>query len=155
MLAAAPATGNARPAKPFAHTAERAIGGPRHERTKFVEMAGFKDPGFEERRAAAQRARDGALEKLRAKPPADEAALAERAAKRAAKEAAEAEKRRLAREAREEERAAKRRAAEEAAAAAEAAEIARKTPAKHQMSETEKKALRDARYAARKNRKGK
>src|SRR3546814_14554022 len=56
-------------------------------------MALFKDPGFQERAANAAKAKQKALDRLRAKPPVDEAILAERNAARLAREAAEAEKR--------------------------------------------------------------
>ena len=110
-------------------------------------MAGFKDPTFQERTAAAARAKSAALAKLKAKPPIDEAVLAERAARNAAREAAQAEKRRAvqaAREAAEQEKLDKIRLAEEAAAA---------EAQKAVQTEADKKAARDARYAARKKRK--
>ena len=109
-------------------------------------MAGYKEPGFQDRVATAQRAREAALEKLRSKKPLDEAEVARRIAAQQAKEVAAAEKReRVARE-REEAKVAKAEAtrlAEEAAAAAKPTEL----------TDEEKKAARDARYAARKNRK--
>ena len=108
-------------------------------------MKSYKEPGFQERIATAIRARDGALAQLRAKPPVDEAVAADRRARRLAKEAAAAEKRRLARLAAEEVKAAKR------ARASEAAQLAAMTP-KPQSTEAERKAARDARYLARKNR---
>ena len=109
-------------------------------------MASFKDPGFQERVALAQQARQKALDKLRAKPPVDEAVLAERTAARLAREEAEAQ----AREARraEREQAREQAKAEKLTKAAEAA-AAKPVP----LTEAEKKAARDARYAARKNRK--
>lgn len=108
----------------------------------------FKNPSFQERASASASARVKALEQLRAKPPVDEAALAERAAKRAAREAAEAEKRNAARLAREELAEAKRAAKLEAELAKKAAVV--QAPV---LTEAERKAARDARYAARKNRK--
>lgn len=111
-----------------------------------ISIQGFKEPGFQERVAAANRAKDKALEKLRNKPPVDEAEVARQLAKRQAKEAAAAEKRAAARQAREEARAAKRERA------LEAAEAAIKAQPKV-LTEAERKAARDARYAARKNRK--
>jgi len=107
-------------------------------------MRGFKEPGFQERTAAAKRAKSSALEKLRSKPPVDEATVAARTANRLAREAAQTEKRAAARLAREEALAAKRARAEETAAAA----TATKKPAR---TEAELKMARDARYAARKN----
>ena len=110
-------------------------------------MAGYKDPGFSERIARAAAAKQAALEKLRAKPPVDEAVLEERRLARLAKEAAEAEKRAA-------KQAAKLAAIEEAKAAAEAAKLAVEQEAvKAVLTEAERKAARDARYAARKNRK--
>ncbi len=105
-------------------------------------MPPFKDPGFHERATLARDAKLKALEKLRAKPPVDEAVLAERRAAAEAREAAEAEKRRLKREAEEQakaERRAKAEAAAQAAAEAEAARLAAKAvPVK---TEAEKKAF--------------
>ncbi|UAK23208.1 DUF6481 family protein [Sphingomonas nostoxanthinifaciens] len=111
-------------------------------------MAGFKSPDFKERAAAAQAQRERAMELLRNKPAHDPAIVAERQAARAAREAAEAER-----------RAARRRAAEEAKAAAAVkkaealAASAAQAPERPQLSDAERKALRDARYAARKARK--
>jgi hypothetical protein len=42
-------------------------------------MKGFKDPGFQDRVAAAARAKEAALEKLKAAPKPDAAELAARA----------------------------------------------------------------------------
>jgi hypothetical protein len=109
-------------------------------------MAAYKDPGFQERAALAKEARQKALDRLRAAPPVDEAVLAERNAARLAREAAEAEERIAKREAREQAKAEKLALAREAAAAA-------KPAPRPELSEAEKKAQRDARYAARKNRK--
>lgn len=91
-------------------------------------MPSFKEPSFQERVAAAGKARKKALDLLKAKPPVDEAEMAER---------------RLAREVREQ------ALAKERAAKAEAElKAARLTPA----SAADMKAARDARYAARKGR---
>lgn len=116
-------------------------------------MAAFKDPSFTDRQAAAARAKEAALAKLRAKPPVDEAVVAQRIAAAAAREAAAAAKREAVRLAREEEAAAKRERAARAAAEAEAEALAKAALVKPQMTEEERKAIRDARYAARKNRK--
>jgi hypothetical protein len=110
-------------------------------------VAGFKDPSFQERTAAAARAKAKALEGLRAKPVLDEATLAERAARNEAREAAEAEKRAAKQAAKEAAEAAKQAAAQAAAEAKAAASENAK------LSEADKKAARDARYAARKARK--
>ena len=109
-------------------------------------MKGYKEPGFQERVAAANRARDKALEKLKAKPPIDEAELAARAERQLAREAAAEARRetqRLAKEAQLAAKAEQARLAEEAILAAEEAKV---------QTEAEKKAARDARYAARKKR---
>ena len=110
-------------------------------------MKSYKEPGFQDRIAAAARAKGDALAKLKTKPPVDEAVVAARAAKRLAQEAVQREKREAARQAAEELKAAKRARAQEAAEAAA-------TLKKPELTEAERKAARDARYAARKNRKG-
>jgi hypothetical protein len=111
-------------------------------------MRPYKDPSFAERIDRAAEAKQKALEKLRAKPPIDEAVVEARRVARLAREARAAE----AKAAKEAERA--RRLEEKAARAAEAAEQeAAKAPQKPELTDAERKALRDARYAARKNRK--
>lgn len=107
-------------------------------------MPSFKQPTFQERVALAAKAKQAALEKLRAKAPLDDAIVAQRRAARLAREAAEAK-------AREEKRAALEleKAARKARALEKAAQMERKAPA---MTEAERKAARDARYAARKSR---
>ncbi len=109
-------------------------------------MPSFKQPTFQERTALAAKAKQAALEKLRAKPPVDEAMLAERRAAALARETA-------AKIAREEKLAA--RALEKAQKEAEKAERIAATPVPQVLSEEEQKAIRDAKYAARKNRVGK
>ena len=106
-------------------------------------MKSFKDPSFQDRVGRAAEAKKKALDQLKAKPPVDEAVLAERNAARLAKEAAEAERR------------AAKKAAEQEAKAAKLAEAERIKAAKNvpEPTEAERKAARDARYAARKNRK--
>jgi hypothetical protein len=111
-------------------------------------MPPFKEQSFQERTALAAKARQAALDKLRAKPPIDEAVLAERRAAAAAREEAQAKARAEKQAAREREIAEKKARAEEKAAA-EAAK------AKPVLTEAEQKAARDARYAARKQRLGK
>jgi hypothetical protein len=96
----------------------------------------FKNPTFQDRAGQAADARQKALEQLRQKPPRDEKLVAERIAAAEKREAAKAEK------------AAAKKAADAAAAEKKAAEAAANAPA----TEAEKKAARDARYAARKNR---
>lgn len=113
-------------------------------------MAAYREPGFEERVALAARAKRAALEKLRAKPPVDEAEQAARAARALARETAAAEKREAKRLASEVAAAAKRTDAAEASAAAQAQE-----QAEPELTDADRKAARDARYAARKVRKSK
>ena len=114
-------------------------------------MAGFKDPSFQDRTAAAAAAKQKALEKLKAKAPVDETLMAE---KRRAWE--EQEQARLAEatakaEARAAERAVKAEAKAKEKAEAEAA-AALKAARLRPPSAEEMKAARDARYAARKAR---
>jgi len=110
-------------------------------------MPSFKQPTFQERAALAAKAKQAAIEKLRAKEPLDEATLAERQAARLAREAAEAKVREEKRAALELEKAERKARALEKVAKKES-----KAPA---MTEAERKAARDARYAARKSRVGK
>jgi hypothetical protein len=112
----------------------------------------FKDPSFQDRTAAAAKAKQKALEQLKAKPPVDEALMAERRQAREAREqalaaerAAKAEERAVAKA---EKAAARAAALAEAEAAAELKAARLKPP-----SAAEMKAARDARYAARKARK--
>jgi hypothetical protein len=102
----------------------------------------FNDP-FQERVARAAEAKQKALDRLKAKPPIDPAVAAERQQARLAKEAKQREQRAAKEEAKRQE------AADKAAAALAAAEKA----AAERPSEADLKAARDARYAARKNRK--
>ena len=122
-------------------------GGPTNSRDS--KMAGFKDLDFNERRASAQKAREAALAKLKARPAVTEAELAQRRAAAEAREAALAEKRKAAAQA-------KLKADEEAQAAKAAAveESASANPPAPELTEAERKAIRDAKYAARKKRKG-
>ncbi len=109
-------------------------------------MTAYRAPDFNERIALSRETRRKALDKLRAKPLPNETELAGRKEVRLKREQAEAAQRAL--------RAAERQAAadlrvaasEATARAAEAANIPPK-------SDAEKKAERDARYAARKARK--
>lgn len=113
-------------------------------------MAGYKTPDFNERTAAARAAKQSALDKLRNKPAADPAVIAERQATQAARAAAAAER-----------RAARQREAEAAKAARSAAkptdagksEATPPAPKKPLLDAAALKAARDARYAARKARK--
>jgi len=115
-------------------------------------MPPFKEPTPQERAQRSMEAKRKAMEALRNKPAVDEAVLAERRAAQAAKAEADArarEEKRLAREAEAAEKRARREAEAQAAAEAEAAKQRPK------LSDEEKKAARDARYAARKQRSGK
>jgi hypothetical protein len=109
------------------------------------DMKRYKEPGFEERASASALAKEKALERMKAAPKPDEAELAARAARGAEREARAAEKR-AAREAKEE----GERADREKALIAEREQARVEKP---ERTEAEKKDARDARYAARKNRK--
>ena len=100
----------------------------------------YKDT-FQDRINSAAQAREKALAKLRAKPPLDEKVVAERIERQAQREAKEAEKREA------------KRAAKEAEIAAREAEAAAKAAVPPPPTEAERKAARDAKYAARKARK--
>lgn len=108
-------------------------------------MSSFKQPTFQERTALAAKAKLAALEKLRAKPPVDEAILAQRREAAMAREAAQTKIRDEKQAARKLEREQKK----ERAAPERAPEAA---PA---LTKEEQKQIRDAKYAARKNRLGK
>lgn len=121
-------------------------------------MAGFKDVNFNERRDTAEAAKKAKLEKFRALNAQLDQGAAERLAARQAIVAArdlriaEREAARLAKEA----RAAEDQAAREIALKAEQAERDAKAAEQAErevVSEAERKAARDARYAARKARK--
>ena len=114
-------------------------------------MSGFKEPSFTDRQKAAQEARKSILNKFRSQPSPDDPAVKARQAQREAL-AAERAKAKLAREAAETER--KRVKEEEAAkAAAQLLREKEEALARQATLEAEQKALRDARYAARKNKK--
>ena len=110
-------------------------------------MSSYNEPSFQQRVAAAAQAKEKALERLRSKPPVDQQALAERKAASLKKEAAKAAK--IA------EKVAAKQAAVQAAAqaAAEAAAAEAKAAEPVPLTEAERKAARDARYANRKKRK--
>lgn len=103
---------------------------------------------FNDRVAQAADAKKRALEQLRAKPPVDPEVQKERLANSEKRAAAQAEKR-AARKAAEE--AVEQAARDEKVAIAEA-EAKRLAAIKPEPTEEERKAARDARYAARKNR---
>jgi hypothetical protein len=102
-------------------------------------MASFKNPSFQDRVGQAAEAKKKALEQLRLRPVPDEKTIAERKAAEVRRQKAKAN-----------EAEAKRAAAQ--AASESKAEIAAKAAAPV-ITEAERKAARDARYAARKNRK--
>ena len=111
-------------------------------------MASFTDPSFQDRVASAAKAKQKALDKLRAKPRIDPAILAERRETWEAGERARSEERTAKAEANAAVRAEKAsakaalKADEESAAALKAARLKPATTA-------EMKAARDERYAAR------
>ena len=109
-------------------------------------MTSYKQPSLDDRQAMARDAKRKALDQLRAKPAPDEAVMAERRAASLQREEAAAEKRRTLLAEREQAK------AEKAARAAEAA-LALQKAAAPVLTDAEKQAARDARYAARKNRK--
>jgi hypothetical protein len=114
-------------------------------------MSGFKEPSFADRQKAAQEARKNILNKFRNQPGPDDPAFKARQAEREAL-SAERAKAKLAREA----AAAERKRLEEEAAAAAAAQLLREKEealARQAALEAEQKAVRDARYAARKRKK--
>jgi len=108
-------------------------------------MKRYKEPDFQTRISAAADARTDVLEKLKTGEPLDPEVAAARLAAAEAREAAQLERRRLARLAAEERKAEK----EAKALAAAAAKAAAQKPV---LTEAERKAARDARYLARKNR---
>jgi hypothetical protein len=103
-------------------------------------LASFKDPSFQQRVGQSADSKRKALEQLRQRPAPDEKIVAERKAARLRRETAKAEK------------SAAKKAAESALADSKAAEAAAKAAAPPPASEADKKAARDARYAARKKR---
>src|SRR3978361_872090 len=98
-------------------------------------MASFKNPSFEDRARQAAQAKEKALSQLRLRPDPDEETVARRKAAGARREEVQAKK------------AATKKAAAEAAALSKADERAKATAPLP--TEAERKAARDARYAAR------
>jgi hypothetical protein len=92
---------------------------------------------FQQRATQAAKAKEAALEKFRARPAMDEKVAAERGAARLRREAVKTQK----------------ALSKKAATATIAAEAAAAAAAAAPPSEAERKAARDARYAARKRRK--
>jgi hypothetical protein len=107
-------------------------------------MKGYKEPGFQDRAAASARAKSSALEKMKSAPKPDEAQLAARAERQAKREAKAAAKRAAKEEA--------QRLEQEQAIEAKN-EQARAEAEVPVLTEADRKAARDARYAARKKRK--
>jgi hypothetical protein len=105
-------------------------------------MTSYRDPSFRDRAGSAAAAKQKALDQLRARPKADPALVAERQAARAAREEAERERRAAKAAAKEQDRI-------DTAGAAPVADAEHAGPGE---SEAERKAARDARYAARKSR---
>ena len=120
-------------------------------------MKGFKEKSFSERRSAATDARQAALERFRARPAQDDPEVVKRKVERLALAEARAkreEERRAIKEAEAKARAeqeAKDRAEREAREKREAIERV----IRESSEAADRKALRDARYAARKARQGK
>jgi hypothetical protein len=111
-------------------------------------MKTYQNFTFQDRSSQAAEAKQRTLDRLRAKKPLDPAAQEARLLASQKREAAQAErvaKRKAAEEASE-------RAAHEAKVASEEAEAERLAAIKHPPTEEERKLARDARYAARKNR---
>ena len=114
-------------------------------------MSGFKEPSYADRQKAAQEARQNILNKFRSQPGLDDPAVLQRRTEREA-QAAQRAKAKLAREtAKAEQKARELAAAEEAVA--QLAREKEESAAKELALEAERKAARDARYAARKKRK--
>jgi len=120
-------------------------------------MSGFKGSKFTDRAEAAAAAKQAMLEKFRAKPaPDDPAVLARAAERKAIADAREvrAAERKLARDAEDARQAAEDEARQAELAAQAAAELQRKAEqaARDEEIKAQRKAERDARYAARKAR---
>ncbi|WP_397603615.1 DUF6481 family protein [Sphingorhabdus sp.] len=107
-------------------------------------MSSYKEPSFQERAALANKAKLDAVNRLRAKPKLDEATLAARRAAAEAREQAQTQARAEKIAARELEKAAKLERAQMS--------VEPDVPTK---TDEERKLERDAKYAARKGRKGK
>jgi hypothetical protein len=111
-------------------------------------MVSYKDPSFQDRVAASGKAKQKALDKLKAKPPVDEAVMADRRAAWEKQEQARSQERTAkaaANEVAKAERASAKAAQKAEAEAAAKLKAARLKPA----SAAEMKSARDARYAAR------
>ncbi|UUR08169.1 DUF6481 family protein [Sphingomonas glaciei] len=111
-------------------------------------MKAYKNSGFQDRVDQVAKAKQRLIEKLRDKPEVDPAAEEARLLASQKREAAQAEKRAQRKAA----EAAAEQAARDSKAASEEAEAARLAAIKPEPTEEERKAARDARYAARKKR---
>ena len=109
-------------------------------------VKGFKEPSFQDRTAAAARAKSSALNQLKTTPKRDEALIAPRLERQRQGEKAAATKRAGIQEAKTQNERAQRENAVQQAADRAGGKAASPT-------EAERKAARDARYAARKARK--
>lgn len=115
-------------------------------------MASFKTPSFQDRVASADKAKQKALDQLKAKPPLDAALVAKQREAREMREQAMTVQRNAKAEANavaKAEKAALKQAKIEEEKLRQSSKAARLKPA----SAADMKAARDARYAARKNRK--
>ena len=109
-------------------------------------MSSYKEPSFQDRSALAKKAKQAALDQLRAKPPLDASVLTERLEAAREREAAQSKARDEKNAARDLEKAEKRLRAEQSAIA----NVVSAPP-----TEEELKFARDQKYAARKGRAGK
>ena len=109
-------------------------------------MNGYNAPSFQDRATASMQAKQKALAAMKAAPRPDAAELAARAERRSERDARAQAKVAQARQMRDD----MRRLADEKRAAARAEQLKAQQPKR---TEAELKAARDARYAARKNRK--
>ena len=109
-------------------------------------MNGYNAPSFQDRATASMRAKQKALAAMKAAPRPDAAELAARAERRSERDARAQAKVAQARQMRDD----MRRLADEKRAVAKAEQLKAQLPKR---TEAELKAARDARYAARKNRK--
>ena len=115
-------------------------------------MASFKDPSFHDRLASAGKAKQKALEQLKARPAIDESRMAERRQAWEVREQTLSDQRSAKSEATAAAKAEKASAKAAALAEEEAAAALKETRLKP-ASAADMKAARDARYAARKARK--
>jgi hypothetical protein len=103
-------------------------------------MSSFKDPSYQDRVGQSAKAKKKALDQLRSRPPRDATIIADRTSAALRRDAARREK------------ALAKQASATGAAEAKAAEAAAIAAVPAPPTDAERKAARDARYAARKNR---